>query len=85
MAQYLAEEHLNSEEEPDKKFSLATKRRPCKKKPRLEIKDNPGDEADSGDGDDSDFVSISSDTDTSESGDSSTDNGPLTNAEVRCA
>ena len=77
MAQYLAEKHLNSEGELDKKSRIATRKRPCKKKAKLDI--NPGDKAKGSD--DSEFISISSDSDAS--GDSSAgDDDPLTNAEV---
>ena len=79
MAQYLAEEHLNSEGEPDKKSCAAIRKCPCKKKPKLDIKVNPGDKAESSD--DSDFISISSDSDSLD--ESSKEEDLLTNAEVR--
>jgi hypothetical protein len=79
MAQYLAEEHLNSEGEPEKKYHVANRKRPRKKKAKLDV--DPEDKAESGD--DSNFVSISSDSESSD--DSSRDDDPLTNAEVRTA
>jgi hypothetical protein len=77
MAQYLAEERLNSEGEPDRKTLNARKRRPYKKKAKLVI-DQEVLNADSST--DSDFVSESSDSDSS--GVDIQDNEPLTNAEV---
>ena len=77
MAQYLAEEHLNSEGEPDKKTRVMFKKRSRKKK----VKPNTviwGDNDDSSN--DSDFVSGSSESDSSD--DNSGDNELLTNAEV---
>lgn len=63
MAQYLAEELLNSEGEPDKKTRVTFKKRPRKKK----VKRNtviPGDNDDNNN--DSDFVSGSSESDPSD-------------------
>ena len=78
MAQYLAEEHLNSEGEPDKKTRVAVRRRLCKKKPKLNI--DLGSDGDNSN--DSDFESGSdSDIDLS-SDDDIADGEPLTNAEV---
>jgi hypothetical protein len=47
MAQYLTKEHLNSEGEPNKKYHVATRKHPCKKKAKLDV--NPEDKAESGD------------------------------------
>jgi hypothetical protein len=84
MAQYLAEEHLNSEGEPDKKtrgagmlLSRPAKRRLYKKKVKLVV--DQEDDADSGH--DSNFISKSSDSDSS-GNDAPMDNEPLMNAEV---
>ena len=77
MAQYLAQEHLNSEGEPDKKtISSTIKRRPRRKKVKLDV--NLGDDTDSSA--DSDFTWGSSDSGSSSSG--SANDEPLTNAEV---
>ena len=81
MAQYLTKEHLNSEGELDKKTCIAIKRCPHKKKARLNIRFNLGDKAKSSDN--SNFVSGLSNTDLSSN--SSADNDPLTNAEMRNA
>jgi hypothetical protein len=78
MAQYLAEELLDSEGEPVKKTRAAVKKRPHARKSNKKVKHNitPADDADSSD--DSDFTSGSSETES----DSPVDNEPLTNAEV---
>ena len=80
MAQYLVQEHLNSEGEPDKKTTssnrVTLKRRPRKKKVKLDV--NQGDDSDSSA--DSDFGSDSSDSGSSSNG--SANDEPLTNAEV---
>jgi hypothetical protein len=80
MAQYLAEEHLNSEGELDKKTRSALRPPPKKRlyKKKAEVVVEQGDDADSSN--DSDFESILSDTDSSSN--DITDNEPLTNAEV---
>ena len=81
MAQYLAQEHLNSEGEPDKKAvssnRVTLKRRP-RKKARLDT--NLHDDADSSA--DSDFTSGSSDSGSSNGSVASANDVPLTNAEV---
>ena len=78
MAQYLAEELLNSEGEPVKKTRAIVKKRP--RKANKKIKDNtvPLDDTDSSD--DSDFVSGSSGSDSPV--DTSNEPQALTNAEV---
>jgi hypothetical protein len=85
MAQYLAEEHLNLEGEPDKKTRSAVtvlrpmKKRLYKKKARLVIDQEDNLNADSSH--DSNFIAESSDSNSS-GNDTPTDNEPLTNAEV---
>ena len=79
MAQYLMQEHLNSDGEPDKKIRAMIKRRPRKKKAKLDV--NRGDDIDGSN--DSNFTSGSSDG--SSSGDGSAADEPLTNAEVSSA
>ena len=78
MAQYLAEELLDSEGEPVKKACAAIKRRPQARKSNKKVKHNvdpePADDTKSSD--DGDFLLGSSESD------SSADNEPLTNAEV---
>lgn len=76
MAQYLAEELLDSEGEPIKTRATTTKKRPQARKSNKRIKCDiiPVDDADSSN--DSDFISGSSDSD------SPVENEPLTNAEV---
>jgi hypothetical protein len=59
MAQYLAEEHLNSEGEPDKKTCVTLQKRPRMKKVKRDT--IPRDNAESSN--DSDFVSGSSESD----------------------
>jgi hypothetical protein len=81
MAGYLAAEHLNSDGEPDvpKKSRSTGMRRPRRrvaKKVRLEVEDD-----NEGGSHDNEFMSISSDSQSSES--SSGDDELLTNAEVR--
>jgi hypothetical protein len=81
MAGYLAAEHLNSDGEPEvpKKSRSTGTRRPRRrvtKKVRLEVKED----SESG-SHDNDFISISSDSQSSVSG--SGDDELLTNAEVR--
>lgn len=81
MAQYLAEERLDSEGEPIKKTRAAVriKKRPQARKSNKKVKHHiiPVDKSDSSD--DSDFISGSSESD------SPVENEPLTNAEVRVA
>ena len=76
MAQYLAEELLDSEGEPVKKTWTRTtiKKRPHKSNKKVKHNINLADDTNSSD--DSDFVSGSSESD------SPADNKPLTNAEV---
>ena len=77
MAQYLAEEHSNSEGTPNKKTHVTFKRCPHKKK----VKHNTVIQGDNNDSsNDSDFVSGSSESDSSD--DNYGDDKLLTNAEV---
>ena len=78
MAQYLAEELLDSEGELVKKACAAIKKCPQARKSNNKVKHNvnPGPADDTKSSNDGDFLSGSSESD------SSADNEPLTNAEV---